>query len=331
MVHGVLEAAPDAMIVIDENGTVRMANTMAERVFGHVRDVLIGSCIDELVPHSSRAAHAASRRAYVSSPRARPMGAGRELLGMRSDGSVFPVEVSLNWLESEGRMLVISSVRDITARRAVEQHLRDSLQEKELLLKEIHHRVKNNLQIVASMLTLQAELAADVDARGMLQACRQRVTSMALVHEKLYGAHDLRRIDLGELIRDIGAMLIAGSTGIGLHMQADSERIEVDIETAFPASLIANELITNAIKHAFVGRSGGTLSIELALTAAGRVRLLVADDGVGGVTPETFASAGSLGSTIVRRLIRQLRGVLAVESGPGARISITFPLTRDSP
>jgi PAS domain S-box-containing protein len=329
LLRGVLEAAPDAMIVIDDSGTITLANTMAVRMFGYQQSTLVGACIDRLVPEPSRAAHAAYRRSYIEQPRARAMGEGRELLGLRSDGSVFPVEISLNSLESSGRTLVVSSVRDITARRAAEQRLQASLQEKELLLKEIHHRVKNNLQVVASMLTLQAELASDADARSMLEASRQRVSSMALVHEKLYGAADLRRMNLRDLIRDIATMLIAGSGGISLQMRPGGEPIVVDIETAFPASLIANELVTNAIKHAFVGRTQGTISIDLDRSAAGRARLQVADDGIGGVTPETFAGTGSLGSTIVRRLVRQLGGMLAVEPGPGARISITFPLTRN--
>jgi PAS domain S-box-containing protein len=330
MVRGVLEAAPDAMIVIDDGGTITLANTMAVRMFGYELSTLIGASIDGLVPEPSRATHAAHRQAYVRQPRARAMGEGRELLGVRSDGSEFPVEISLNSLESGGRTLVICSVRDITARRAAEQRLQASLQEKELLLKEIHHRVKNNLQIVASMLTLQAELASDADARTMLEACRQRVTSMALVHEKLYGAADVRRIDLRELVRDIAAMLIGGSSGISLQIQPAREPIVVDIETAFPASLIANELVTNAIKHAFVGRARGTIAIAVDSLATGRVRLQVADDGVGGVTPETFGRGGSLGSTIVYRLVRQLGGLLAVEPGPGASVSITFPLRRSS-
>ncbi|HKQ12678.1 MAG TPA: PAS domain S-box protein [Steroidobacteraceae bacterium] len=328
LVHGVLEAAPDAMIVVDESGSIALANTMAVLMFGYTKEGLVGAGIDQLIPESSRAAHAAYRQSYIEQPRARAMGDGRELLGLRRDGSVFPVEISLNALESGGRMLVVSSVRDITARRAADQRLQASLQEKELLLKEIHHRVKNNLQVVASMLTLQAELASDADAKSMLEACRQRVASMALVHEKLYGAADLRRMDLRELIRDIAAMLIGGCGGISLQMQPRGEPIVVDIETAFPVSLIANELITNAIKHAFAGRNHGTITIDVDRSASGRARLQVADDGVGGVTPQTFESSGNLGSTIVRRLVRQIGGALAVEAGPGARISITFPLSR---
>jgi two-component sensor histidine kinase len=164
----------------------------------------------------------------------------------------------------------------------------------------------------------------------MLEACRQRVTSMALVHEKLYGAADLRRIDLRELVRDIAAMLIGSSSGIDMQMQPGGAPIVVDIETAFPASLVANELITNAIKHAFVGRERGTIAIDVDNLASGRVRLQVTDDGVGGITSGTFGGGGSLGSTIVRRLVRQLGGLLAVEPGPGARVSITFPLTRST-
>jgi two-component sensor histidine kinase len=137
-------------------------------------------------------------------------------------------------------------------------------------------------------------------------------------------------MDLRELIRDIATMLIGGSRDISLQLQPGREPIVVDIETAFPVSLIANELITNAIKHAFAGRRQGTITIAVERTATGRLRLQVADDGIGGVTAETFAGAAGLGSTIVRRLVRQIGGVLAVEAGPGACISITFPLTRST-
>lgn len=259
------------------------------------------------------------------------MGNGRELTGLRSDGSHFPVEVSLNAFQSAQRRLVVSTVRDITTRRAAEQRLRDSLQEKELLLKEIHHRVKNNLQVVASMLTLQAMHADDTHAAALLEACRQRVMSMAKVHETLYGSRDMGRVDLAELIREIATMVVAGSPGIELEFRPGSEPIVVEIETAFPAGLIANELITNSIKHAFIGRPQGRIGVDVSRVDDSILRVQVHDDGIGGVTASTLDRSSGLGSTIVRTLVRQLDGSLSIGPGPGASVVFTFPARRRSP
>lgn len=226
-------------------------------------------------------------------------------------------------LQSRRRLAEKSDlVRSALARRE------EALREKELLLKEVHHRVKNNLQVVASMLGLQAGKARDPDARGMLMNCRQRVMSMALVHERLYGAGDLRRIDLGGLVRDIAAMLLGASPQAVLDAKFEIEPIVVDIETAFPASLVVNELIANSLKHAFVGRARGVVEISVLLESEQRVRISVADDGVGGVTLAMFEGGATLGATIVRSLVRQLDGELTVGPGPGARISFSFPLSR---
>jgi two-component sensor histidine kinase len=202
--------------------------------------------------------------------------------------------------------------------------LRESLQEKELLLKEIHHRVKNNLQVVASMLGLQAEQARDADARTMLGECRERVMSMALVHQKLYGAADMRRIDLAELVREITSMLTSGAARVTVRFELES--VIADIETAFPLSLIANELITNALRHAFRGRERGALTVSVRRVAGAAALLEIADDGVGGVTSATFERGGTLGSTIVRRLVRQLGGELTIAPGPGAQVVVRFPI-----
>jgi PAS domain S-box-containing protein len=330
LIHGVLEAAPEAVIVNDVDGHITLVNSMAERMFGYSRDALVGMQIERLVPEQLREKHAEHRQSFTSAPAARSMGEGRELLGLRKDGSVFPVEVSLNSFQSAGRKLVVSAVRDITSRRAAEQRLRDSLQEKELLLKEIHHRVKNNLQVVASMLTLQVMRADDTRATAMLEACRQRVMSMAKVHEKLYGERDVSRVDLAELIRDIGTMVVAGVPGITIEFRHDGGPIVVDVETAFPAGLIANELITNSIKHAFVGRTHGRILVDVKRVDRESVCLQVADDGVGGVTPAALERSSGLGSTIVRTLVRQLDGTLSVGPGPGASVAILFPLRRRS-
>ncbi len=331
LVNGVVEAAPDAVIVVDSAGRIMLVNRMAERTFGYAREQLIGMEIERLVPERLRQEHAQQRRSYSEMPSPRSMGGGRELVGLRSDGSAFPVEVSLNALQSAGRNLVVSTVRDITARRAAEQRLRDSLQEKELLLKEIHHRVKNNLQVIASMLTLQAMRADDTHATALLEACRQRVMSMAKIHEKLYGSRDMGSVDLSEIIREIATMVVAGSAGVELDFRQGSDPIVVEIETAFPAGLIANELITNSIKHAFAGRTQGRIRVDVSRVDSDLLRVQVQDDGVGGVSPQALDLSAGMGSTIIRTLVRQLDGTLSIGPGPGSSIAFTFPARRRSP
>lgn len=246
-----------------------------------------------------------------------------------SHGNVkFPAEITLNHLSLSKRTLVVVAIRDITDRRAAKRQLEDSLAEKELLLKEVHHRIKNNLQIVASMLSLQAEQLDEPRARIPLELCRQRVLSMALVHEKLYGGHDLQRVDLGELVREIATMLLSGERPGRVKVSFSLDTLNVDIETAFPASLMVNELVTNAIKHAYHERTGGTLAIGVHRLTEDRGEIIVADDGPGGVTSESLHSSTSLGSTIICHLVRQLDADLHIAPEPGCRITVSFPLRR---
>lgn len=260
------------------------------------------------------------------------MGADRELTARRRDGSEFPVEVALSVLRLPRRTLIVGAIHDLTIRRRTEQQLRESLEDRELLLKEIHHRVRNNLQVVASLLALQASKSGDAKVEEVLEDSRQRVLSMALVHEKLYGSGDLRRLDLSELVSGIAATLIGVGPGPAVATEFDIEPVVIDIEKAFPASLLINELITNALKHAFVGRAGGQLSIGVRHSGEG-VRLRVADDGVGGVTEETFTESSTLGSTIVRNLVRQMDGRLELVSTPGrgTQVTIWFPIQGGHP
>jgi PAS domain S-box-containing protein len=153
--EGFLEAAPDAIVVVDRSANIVIVNQLAERLFGYSRHELLGMQIEGLVPQRFRERHAGYRDDYFREPRTRPMGEGRELAGRRKNGSEFPVEINLSPLQTEAGTLVISIIRDITERKLVETKLRSSLKEKDVLLKEVHHRVKNNLQIVSSMLNLR--------------------------------------------------------------------------------------------------------------------------------------------------------------------------------
>lgn len=294
-------------------------------MFGYSRDELVGQPIELLIPDHLRALHQDLRAQFTRTPRPMTMGAGRELQAVRKHAIEFPAEITLNHLNLPNRTVIVAAIRDITARRETKRRLEDSLAEKELLLKEIHHRVKNNLQIVASMLALQTEQVDDPRVRTPLEQCRRRVLSMSLVHEKLYGAHDLRRIDLGELVREISSMLLSDDAVGRIRVAFHIDPVIVDIETAFPASLLVNELITNALKHALKGRPQGSLEIAVHQPRADRAEIVVADDGPGGVTAESLLSSPSLGSTIIRSLARQLDAGIHIAT-PGCRITVAFPL-----
>jgi|ERR1700730_7432345 PAS domain S-box-containing protein len=150
----VVESAPNAMVMINHRGVIEMVNAQAERVFGYERREMLGQSVEMLVPDRFRRNHPSLRNSFFSAPVSRPMGAGRDLYGLRKDGSEFPVEIGLNPIETEEGSMVLSAIVDISDRKHKEESIQSALREKDILLGEIHHRVKNNLQIVHSLLGL---------------------------------------------------------------------------------------------------------------------------------------------------------------------------------
>ena len=217
---------------------------------------------------------------------------------------------------------------DITGRMQAEKALRVSLEEKEALLKEIHHRVKNNLQIVSSLLSLQTEHVAPEEALEALKESQNRVRSMAMIHEQLYSSGDLARIKFDRYVRDLTSYIFRTySTRAGkISLTMDVQPVALGIDRAIPCGIIINELVTNALKHAFPHESGGTIHIRFVKGGDQEVLLTVEDDGVGipeGLDPE---KSTSLGLELVQTLVEQLKGKVSIESSGGARFSIRFPL-----
>jgi len=212
---------------------------------------------------------------------------------------------------------------------ASDRKLRQSLAEKESLLKEIHHRVKNNLQIVSSLLYLQEERMADPEGVEMLRESQNRVKSMALIHEQLYGSVDLAKIDCGRYIRGLTANLFDayGVDPTRIRLQVAADDIFLGVDTAVPCGLIINELVSNALKHAFLPGNGGAIDIRIRNLRAGRVEIVVADNGTGLVYPTEKAERQSLGLRLVDTLIHQLGGALACETQNGTcfRIRLSLP------
>ena len=226
---------------------------------------------------------------------------------------------------------MVGTVQDITETRMVEDALRARLAEKELLLQEIHHRVKNNLQIVSSLLHLQERRIPDVQGRQAFAESRYRINAMALVHESLYQAEDLSRIDFKSYLRDLTRSLTDSLSVPSRHIRftTESEGIDLGIDAAIPCGLLLNELITNALQHAFVGRESGEIHISLRRLAPADSRILleVRDDGVGMPEDLDLETADSLGLRLVTNLTRQLGGKLELSRTGGTCFRAVFDPT----
>ncbi len=221
----------------------------------------------------------------------------------------------------------IAQIQDVTARMEARERLEASLAEKEVLLREIHHRVKNNLQIVSTLLDLQSDQVKDPVALGMFREAHDRVRSMALIHERLYRSEDLSGVDFsGYVERMVSDLLHAyrkPSESVRLNVEVEVPPLPID--TAIPCGLMLNELITNVLKHAFLDGEG---SLTVRLVADGdRVILSVADDGVGLPTGIGVGDAASFGLQLIETLTHQLRGTVAWDTaeGEGTRFTATFP------
>lgn len=216
---------------------------------------------------------------------------------------------------------------EIAERESVEKALRASLAEKEVLLKEVHHRVKNNLQIVSSLLSLQALKVDDRLAEAFLDS-QARVRAMALVHEKLYRSKDLNRIDFPDYLRQLNVFLLQAYCPKHLTVTpvVDCEDFTLPVDSAIPCGLIITEVFTNCLKHAFPGRSQGRILLRAWLDGE-MANLLIEDDGVGLPVGFEIEKADSLGLQLVANLTRQLRGVLNVDSAPGrTALRLRFPM-----
>lgn len=307
--RGFVETAPDAIVVVNDKGQIILVNTQTEALFGYKRDELIGQRIEMLIPERVRNGHSDLRKGYFHRPRTRGMGIGQELYALHRDRREFPVEISLSPLHTKDGILVSSSIRDITQRKEIEQKLKKSLHEKETMLKEIHHRVKNNLAVISSLFYLQTNHIEDERLIKILQESQNRVRSMAMVHESLYSSNNLNNVDLAEYASNLANQLVRNySAHEQICLRIAMQSTPLSIEVAVPCGLILNEIITNSIKHAFPNGRKGEIFLSLQHEPSGEILLSVKDDGVG--LPANFNSHEhkSLGLRLIHSLTRQIDG-----------------------
>jgi two-component system, sensor histidine kinase PdtaS len=279
-----------------------------------------------LVPERLRAHHPEYRNGFLRQPQARPMGEGRDLFARRRDGSEFPVEIGLNPIETDEGTMVLSTIVDITARKQAEEAIKSSLREKEVMLKEIHHRVKNNLQIISSLLDLQAESVPDPQVRAVFTESQHHIQAMALIHESLYQSQNLAYLDAAEYLRRLSQRLFEayhppdGRVTLTLALEA----VALEPNRAIPCGLLLNELLSNCLKHAFP--KGQTGEIHIALRACQeQVTFSVPDRDVGFPEGRDFRHTDSRGWQSVYLLTEQLGGTITLKRAGGTTFTLTLP------
>jgi two-component sensor histidine kinase len=259
---------------------------------------------------------------------------------VRRDDRVVDADGSERWLSSiftpikddTGRVIaVLCASYDITERKVMENQVAASLREKEYLLKEIHHRVKNNLQVISSLLSMQADKATDQNVIDSLMDSQNRVKSIALVHEKLYQSKSLDQIEYGDYLNKI-VMHLFDTYNISqsrLTCTVHAENILVDINQAVPCSLIINEMLTNSLKYAFPEGRKGVISIDF-VTDANNYILTYHDNGTGIPEGVSFERTESLGMKLIYGLTQQLNGNVILKREGGTTFIITFPRMQKS-
>jgi two-component sensor histidine kinase len=255
-----------------------------------------------------------------------------ELLEIQADLKKQVQERTLALQESEN----LRKAHDVLDKRVQERtdelatvnvRLKGSLAEKEVLLREIHHRVKNNLQVISALLQLQSDHCSDQAITEMFKESQQRVRSMAMVHERLYRSEDLACVDFGDYLRTLTDSLRRSYNATAINVEVVTRGVELPLDTAVPCGLLVNELVSNALKHAFPQKRSGSIVVELVRdpNKPNTILLTVRDNGIGLPAGMDMSNADSFGLRLVAALVDQLLGSLAITSNAGAMFQVSFP------
>ncbi|HUL62473.1 MAG TPA: CHASE4 domain-containing protein [Methanocella sp.] len=320
--HAIVEDQSELICRFRPDGTMAFANEAYRRYFG---DAGGGRSFVEALPPVTRHSVEALLQSLSPAEPARVLECRFEI-----GGKVLWLQWSIRAIfDRQGQATEFQAVgRDVTELIKNEEQIRASLKEKDALLKEIHHRVKNNLQIISSMLSLQGARVSDPASQEVLQDSRNRIKTMALIHEKLYGSSDLSRIDMADYTTSLVNHLWStyGNGSDRVRVRTDVEALSLNIDLAIPLGLILNELVTNSFKYAFPGDAGGEIFVELHGAGNGQYVLTVGDTGVGLPEGIDIRNTTSLGLQLVNALAEQINSNITVDRAGGTVFRITFSI-----
>ncbi len=322
-----LNTADNGIIITDKLGTIVWANPAFARLTGYSIEEAIGKDPRTLIRSGTQTEEF---YAAISESMKRGEVWHGEIVNRRKDGTPYTEEMTISPVRDDTGEIshFVQIKQEVTERKRAEEQLQSSLLEKDVLLKEIHHRVKNNLQVISSLMSLQAERVEDVRFKSVFTESRHRIRAMAIVHEKLYRSDNLARVNFGEYLRSVAGELFLSYSTTRTAKRFEIEPIPFDVDTAIPSGLIANELITNALKHGFPEGRSGTVTVGLKTVGGNAAELYVQDDGVGFPPGKDFRTMTSMGMILVLSLTKQIDGLISIDRSSGTRFTVRIPIVR---
>ncbi len=305
--------APDAIILMNGTGCIERWNKKAEEIFERSTEEAIGRFMYDLIPPQEyRPMFKDAIQLMSDTNDSELLKTSHELYGQTKGGNRFPIILAISRMMVKSDLYFICFINDISVRKRNEQKIRQSLKEKNILLKEIHHRVKNNMQVIASLLSLQASFVEEESIRKYFMSSQYRIRSMGMIHEMLYQSDNISFIRFENYLIKLIEELIKAFKGAQHHIKYTIECPEkaFNIDTAIPLGLIINELISNSLKHGITGQKAGHLTIRLVALDRINFQVDIIDDGIGIQAKKQQQKKNSLGLLLVRKLVVQLSGTI---------------------
>ena len=312
------ELSEDAILVIEDNAFTDCNHAVVKMLGYKNKNQFLNTHPSELSPEKQPDGQLSFEKAQKMMELAISNGNHRfEWIHTKANGENFPVEVWLTAIKYQDKLLINTTWRDLTEIKKTEAKIQNSLLEKETLLKEVHHRVKNNMQIITSLLSLQANTNTNNSAiKEQFNACQYRINSMATIHEMLYQSEVFSKIEYGHYLQQLITHLISSIKGVdnNIILQLQSDDIHLNIDTAIPLGLLINEIVTNALKYGIKNNDSGIISVKLEKIEEVQYRLEIGDNGVGISDINSPTTKKTLGLKLINRLSSQLRGKIERDS-----------------
>lgn len=317
----IIDSSLDMIIATNTDGVITEFNGAAQSNFGFLSSNIIGKTVDQLFAIEEERVNVLK----LVFDEGKWSG---EIQAKRADGSEFTVYLSASLIRDTKEKIIgtMGVLRDITDLKEAEESLKENVRQKEVLLKEVHHRVKNNLQVISSILNLQTGYISDETTLGIIKECQDRIKSMAFIHESLYQSVDLAQVKFSEYLRNLINNLKYSymTPNKTIDLEFDIEDISLSLDAAIPCGLIVNELVSNCFKYAFKSKPMGTIRVELRKDSNNNKKLVIHDSGDGLPKDLNIETNDSLGLQLVWTLVDQIDGKINYEYNAGSKFVINF-------